>query len=106
MHAPLTFHCVLLIINLQWLFSSAVHDHLMSDDTLSFVASHIGIGDLMLCAVSSVLVICCVFVFVFFIMNINIKQIHKLVAPRPSCLWSYGKTFNVGNVSNIAYVRK
>jgi hypothetical protein len=30
----------------------AVHDHLMSDDTLSFVASHIGVADLMLCAVS------------------------------------------------------
>ena len=36
------------------LFSSAIHDHLMSDDVLSFVASHIGIGDLMLCAVSNV----------------------------------------------------
>ena len=64
MHAPLTFHCVLLIINLQWLFSSAVHDHLMSDDTLSFVASHIGIGDLMLCAVSNVPIICCCCCFV------------------------------------------
>ncbi|KAL8592982.1 hypothetical protein ACOMHN_017912 [Nucella lapillus] len=28
----------------------AIHDHLMSEDTLSFVASHIGVGDLMLCA--------------------------------------------------------
>ncbi|XP_076448720.1 large ribosomal subunit protein mL44-like [Babylonia areolata] len=28
----------------------AIHDHLMSEDTLSFVARNIGIGDLMLCA--------------------------------------------------------
>ncbi|XP_070196199.1 large ribosomal subunit protein mL44-like [Littorina saxatilis] len=28
----------------------AIHDHLMSDDTLSHIASHIGIGDLMLCS--------------------------------------------------------